>query len=100
MVEDCQKTSLPAEAFDTAFMSLVIHFTDPEKTVAEVRRLLKPGGILIISNLDLGALRGLDLIRCRIRVIHSHSSNGFNGKCRSRRSDFLSVKLLQRRQHG
>src|SRR5512147_1219182 len=25
-VEDCQKTSLPDEAFDTAFISLVIHF--------------------------------------------------------------------------
>src|SRR6516162_8419383 len=69
-IEDCQKTSLPAEAFVTAFISLVIHFTDPEKTVAEMRRILKPGGILIISNLDLGALRGLDLIRCRIRIIY------------------------------
>jgi ubiquinone/menaquinone biosynthesis C-methylase UbiE len=24
-IEDCQKTSLPTEGFDTAFMSLVIH---------------------------------------------------------------------------
>jgi len=69
-IEDRQKTSLPAEAFDTAFMSLVIHFTDPEKTIAEMRRILKPGGSLIISNLDVGALRGLDLIRCRIRIIY------------------------------
>ena len=69
-IEDCQRTSLPAEAFDTAFMSLVIHFTDPEKTLAEMRRTLKPGGTLIISNLDVDALRGLDLIRCWIRVIY------------------------------
>jgi SAM-dependent methyltransferase len=69
-IEDCQRTSFPAEAFDTAFMSLVIHFTDPEKTLAEMRRILKPGGKLIISNLDVDALRGLDLIRCRIRVIY------------------------------
>ena len=30
-IGDCRRTSLPAETFDTAFMSLVIHFTDPEK---------------------------------------------------------------------
>ena len=69
-IEDCQRTSLPAEAFDTAFMSLAIHFTDPEKTLAEMRRILKPGGTLIISNHDVDALRGLDLIRCWIRVIY------------------------------
>jgi ubiquinone/menaquinone biosynthesis C-methylase UbiE len=69
-IGDCRRTSLPAETFDTAFMSLVIHFTDPEKTLAEVRRILKPGGTLIISNLDVDALRGLDLIRCQIRVIY------------------------------
>jgi ubiquinone/menaquinone biosynthesis C-methylase UbiE len=34
-IEDCQKTSLPVGTFDTAFMSLVIHFTDSEKTLAE-----------------------------------------------------------------
>jgi ubiquinone/menaquinone biosynthesis C-methylase UbiE len=55
-VEDCQATSLPDEVFDTAFISLVIHFTEPEKTLAEMRRILKPGGTLIISNLDPGAL--------------------------------------------
>jgi ubiquinone/menaquinone biosynthesis C-methylase UbiE len=69
-IEDCQETSFAAEAFDTAFMSLVNHFTDPEKTVAEIRRILKPGGAFIISNLDIGGLRGLDLIRCRIRVVY------------------------------
>ena len=61
-IGDCRRTSLPAETFDTAFMSLVIHFT--------CGRILKPGGTLIISNLDVDALRGLDLIRCQIRVIY------------------------------
>ena len=41
-VEDCQKTSLPTGAFDTAFMSLVIHFTEPPETLEEMRRILKP----------------------------------------------------------
>ena len=51
-------------------MSLVIHLTDPEKTLSEMRRILKPDGTLMIANLDVDALRGPALIRCRIRVIY------------------------------
>lgn len=68
--EDCQKTSLPDAAFDTAFLSLVLHFTDPQKTLAEMHRVLKPGGTLIIVNLDLRALNGLDRLRCLVRIIY------------------------------
>ena len=68
--EDCQKTSFLDEVFDTTFMSLVIHFTEPNKTLVEMRRILKPGGTLIIANLDPGALNGLDLARCRVRVLY------------------------------
>jgi ubiquinone/menaquinone biosynthesis C-methylase UbiE len=69
-LEDCQKTSFPDGAFDTAFMSLVIHFTEPEKTLVEMARILKPGGILIITNLDPLALNALNRIRCIARVIY------------------------------
>jgi len=68
--EDCQHTSLPDGAFDTAFISLVIHFTEPDRTVAEMSRILRPGGTLIIANLDLQALNGLARIRCRIRIVY------------------------------
>lgn len=78
-VEDCQKTSLPDAAFDTAFMSLVIHFTAPEKTLAEMRRVLKPGGTLIIANVDPRALTGLDRIRCLIRIVY-HGITGYRVK--------------------
>lgn len=73
--EDCQQSSLPDRAFDTAFLSLVIHFTDPAKTMAEMHRILKPGGALIIANLDLRALNGADRVRCLIRVLY----HGFTG---------------------
>src|SRR5260370_34342624 len=70
-LEDCQKTSFPDGAFDTAFLSLVIHFTDPERTLAEMHRVLKRGGALIITNLDPGALSGLNRIRCVVRVVYN-----------------------------
>lgn len=69
-VEDCQRTSFPDGAFDTAFISLVIHFTVPGDTLAEMRRILRPGGTLIVVNLDLQALNGLPRIRSVIRVVY------------------------------
>jgi ubiquinone/menaquinone biosynthesis C-methylase UbiE len=69
-IEDSQKTSSPDGVFDTTFMSLVIHFTEPDKTLVEMRRILKLGGTVIISNLDPGALNGLDRARCLIRVLY------------------------------
>ena len=70
-LEDCQKTSFPDGAFDTAFLSLVIHFTEPEKALAEIRRVLKTGGMLIITNLDPYALSRLNRIRCAARVVYN-----------------------------
>ena len=68
--EDCQHASLADGAFDTAFLSLVIHFTEPGYTVAEIHRILRPGGTLIIANLDPQALKGLDRIRSLIRIVY------------------------------
>ena len=69
-LEDCQHTSLPDCAFDAAFISLVLHFTEPDQTVAEMRRILRPGGQLIIANIDPQALNGLARIRALIRVLY------------------------------
>ena len=69
-VEDCQSSSLPSETFDTAFISLVIHFTEPTRTLNEMNRILKPGGLLIIANLDPGGLRGLNRLRCGVRILY------------------------------
>lgn len=68
--EDCQKSSLPESQFDSAFISLVIQFTDPDKTLAEMHRILKPGGTLIIANLGLRALTGLRRVRCLARILY------------------------------
>lgn len=77
--EDCQSTSLPAATFDTAFISLVLHFTEPERTLTEMRRILKPGGTLIIANLDFHALHGLDRARATIRILY-HGATGYRLK--------------------
>jgi ubiquinone/menaquinone biosynthesis C-methylase UbiE len=77
--QDCQETSFSGEVFDTAFISLVIHFTEPAKTLAEMRRILKPGGMLIISNLDPGALSGVNRVRCLFRTL-CHGLTGYRVK--------------------
>jgi len=69
-VEDCQHTSLPDGTFDTAFISLVIHFTEPGRTVVELHRILRPGATLIIANLDLQALTGVSRLRSLIRILY------------------------------
>lgn len=68
--EDCQATSLADGAFDTAFISLVMHFTEPERTVDEMHRILARGGTLIVVNLDPLVLRGLDRVRSLVRILY------------------------------
>ena len=73
-IEDCQESSLADEAFDTAFLSLVLQFVDHERTIAEMRRVLKPGGLLLIANLDVLALTLPHRLRCLFRVVHQGRS--------------------------
>jgi ubiquinone/menaquinone biosynthesis C-methylase UbiE len=68
--EDCQHTSLPDDEFDTAFISLVIHFTEPEQTLAEMHRIVRPSGTLIIANIDPQALNRVNRIRSLIRIVY------------------------------
>jgi len=76
-VKDCQKAPFCDSSFDTVLMSLLIHFTEPLKTLAEMRRILKTGGMLIIANLDPAALKSFDRLPCWVRII-------FNGLARFR----------------
>lgn len=68
--EDAQQTSFSDAVFDATFMSLVLHFTEPGETLSEMRRILKPGGALVVANLDPGALTGLDRARAMMRVVY------------------------------
>ena len=90
--EDCRSTSLPATSFDTAFISLLLHFTEVESTLAEMHRILKPGAMLIIANLDFHALRGIDRVRSAIRVLY-HGAIGYRLKPPKR---FISKMLTEK----
>ncbi len=81
------------EAFDTAFISLVIHFTEPRKTLLEMHCILKVGGTLVIANLDVHALRGLDRARCLIRILY-HGLTGYRVKPPEFTKNMLTEKEL------
>jgi ubiquinone/menaquinone biosynthesis C-methylase UbiE len=69
-VADCQRSSLEASAFDTALLGLVLQFVDHSRTIAEMQRVLKPGGTLLIANLDISALVMPHRMRCLFRVVY------------------------------
>jgi SAM-dependent methyltransferase len=47
-------TGLPPESFDFVYCRfLLIHLPEPERVLAEMRALLKPGGILVCEDSDL-----------------------------------------------
>ena len=47
---DAADTALPAESFDAAISNMGIIFVDPQRQVPELRRLLKPEGLLGFSS--------------------------------------------------
>ncbi len=52
--------------FDFAFSNSFDHTPDPEKFLAEMQRVLKPGGILMIRCPNLGKMIACDILGSRI----------------------------------
>ena len=52
---DLMKMAFPDDAFDFAFARLVFqHLRDPRGAMEEIHRVLKPGGKLVINDIDVG----------------------------------------------
>jgi ubiquinone/menaquinone biosynthesis C-methylase UbiE len=53
---DARNTGLPRASFDLVYCRfLLLHLPDPPACLAEMRALLKPGGILVVEDGDLSA---------------------------------------------
>lgn len=49
LVSDCYSIPLPDATFDAVTMCMIVeHLADPEKALVEARRLLKPGGSIVV----------------------------------------------------
>ena len=56
---DARKINLPANSFDLVFSSMMLtHLKDYKKAIEQMIKVLKPGGILIVSDLHGAAFRG------------------------------------------
>jgi ubiquinone/menaquinone biosynthesis C-methylase UbiE len=73
--QNCEKTSLPPASFDTAFLGLVFQFANGPVTVAEIHRILKPGGKLILAVPTMEGLSLFDKLRGIMR--HYRTFGGF-----------------------
>jgi ABC-2 type transport system ATP-binding protein len=68
-VMDCQNLKFDEGTFDTVFMGLVLLFTEPEKALKESRRILRPGGLLIIADPDISFLSFYGNLKFLIRAL-------------------------------
>jgi ubiquinone/menaquinone biosynthesis C-methylase UbiE len=73
--QNCEKTSFPPASFDTAFLGLVFQFADGPVTVAEMYRILEPGGKLILAVPTVEGLSLSDKLRGIMR--HYRTFGGF-----------------------
>ncbi|MFZ6029171.1 MAG: methyltransferase domain-containing protein [Chloroflexota bacterium] len=59
---DCEQIGFPDASFDTVFMANLITIVDANKTLAECRRVLKPGGQLLIVNIVAQRMKWFDRV--------------------------------------
>ncbi len=73
-VENCEQTTFPDAAFDTAFIGLTFHFVDGPRTVSEMHRILRPGGRLILAVPTMEGVPFLSKIRGLLRNYRAYGS--------------------------
>ena len=66
-------TGLPSESFDLIYSRfLLIHLAEPEQALREMRRLLKPDGILVCEDGDLTTSGSMEEVETRSSVKSNH----------------------------
>jgi len=67
---NCESTLFPSGHFDTVFMANLIHFVEnPLKTLQESCRLLKTGGLLLITSYTSYGMKRFEKIKLVIRFL-------------------------------
>ncbi len=78
---DAQRLPFARARFDAVLMSEVLeHIPDEAAALAEVRRLLKPGGTLVLTTPHRGLFAWLDPMNFRHRFPHLYRRLGFDRK--------------------
>lgn len=82
-----QDTGLDAASADVAVVVQAMHWMDPDPTLAEISRVLRPGGILAVVDADwppvsgvVGAEQAWALLHRRIRVLEARVARGETGR--------------------
>jgi ubiquinone/menaquinone biosynthesis C-methylase UbiE len=72
--EDCEKTSFAEGYFDTAFLGLTFQVVDGPSTIAEMQRILRPGGQLILAIPTMEGMGIADKVRCMVRCYQTYKA--------------------------
>jgi SAM-dependent methyltransferase len=74
VVADAQRAPFASESFDAVTLWDVLeHLSDPHAAVAEIARLLRPGGVLVLTTGDVGSLVArLSGVRWHLYTIPEH----------------------------
>lgn len=98
---DCQSCSFQENKFDTVFIGLVLLFTDdPQKVLAESKRILKPEGFIILAEPDISYLSSYGKLKFFLRTFTSYwkippTSHFFNQKELKEMMDETGFKVVQ-----
>lgn len=71
---NCEATTFSPASFDTAFLGLIFQLVNGPGTIAEMHRILKPGGSLIIAVPTMEGLRFPDKARGIIRNYRAYGT--------------------------
>jgi ubiquinone/menaquinone biosynthesis C-methylase UbiE len=67
---DCFDLPYDEAVFDTVFMANLLHIVpEPEKAIEQARRVLKPGGRLIVASLTAHGMKFFDKLRMGVRYL-------------------------------